>query len=214
MKKIVYGLVMATSGSLMASHDAGISVAPKLFYQNHSEYDYEYEIYGIGFQYTVESAMGIGFRSSVCTNLSKNEPLNFLENEMYYRIIAGETVTLFPNITTQIINHTLDSNEERLLFTNKATHNFGLNIEKEFPSSWKANIGIHLFKNFSNNVTMKKSNEFFGQTYENPFGLKFMGKVGKELSEGFKAELGGYFSKTFTRNYRTFGFDLTFKWDF
>jgi|GEM_PF-4676580 len=214
MRKIVYGLLLSTAGTLMADGDTYHSLSPKLFYQNHAETDYEYEIFGVGFQYRVESPKGIGFKSSICTNLSKDEPLSYVESEMYYRKNLSDTFSIFPNIQTKVVMHTLDGNEERILFTTKSSHYFGLNLEKELPSAFKINVGAHLFKNFSNNVTVKKNNDFFGQSYENPFGLKLMGSMAKEWKKEFSTEIGGYFAKTFKKEFRTYGFDLTFKWDF
>jgi hypothetical protein len=190
------------------------SFSSKSFYRKHAENNYNYEAWGVGFEYLISKEEGINFRTSVITNPTYQTALVEFENEIFYRKPVAPDHYLYPIFSSKNSSHQIGFSPTNDIFINKKTLFLGMGWHYYFENDFEIKAEIQGFRDIHNIALGQKENEFLGQSYSNPWGARFRLDFISKLNKRTYLDVKGYYARTFGNCYSEIGAEISFKWSF
>lgn len=213
MKKIVAISLLATSIGVFAQEES-ISkhgVAPKVFYRTYSEKEYDYSVYGGGWEYSYSHPEGMNFKLSAFSNGRNKNSFREGDSSFFFKFPTFENQWVYPIISFKYFMKDLGKSFRKEIYVNKCTSYVGIGWEIVPCQNFNFNLEGCVSHDSCNVITWKRDDHSSSQQSSLPYGFKGKAGMSFKCKEHLFLDAEGYYAQTFKKNYKTAGCEISFR---
>lgn len=187
---------------------------PRIFFKNHKEGGYNYNMFGLTVGYHYKKNEGINFKASVSTNLDGAKPYVEEDISFSYAMTGTSYLSFAPYLASKNATHQIKKVDEFKYIVTKGSLYMGVGLKPETINNLETEIKIGLSRDLYNILLHSSDEKFIGRKFSNPFGFICEISLAYKMVDQFTLAVDGLFARGFKNEFRSFGGGLTANWKF